>query len=156
MNAMQSSDESIECEMKTEMAEYPRRDFLKIINNVFLAATGLLGVGGLMRYLSFSAEPPPKTEFALGSASNYPIGSRTLLRDVPVMLIHNEDGFSALSLVCPHLGCTVEDGEAGFICPCHGSRFDAQGVLQRGPAQQSLRSLRIETTADGQLELFLN
>lgn len=138
------------------MSEYPRRDFLKMTTNALLAASGLLGLGGLLRYLSYSSEPPPRTKFELGSAANYPPGSRTLLPDVPALLIHTEAGFMAFSLVCPHLGCTVEDGEDGLICPCHGSRFDAGGTALRGPARQPLRALRVETSADNQLRLFLD
>ncbi len=138
------------------MTDYPRRDFLKMTTNALLAVSGLLGVGGLLRYLSYSSEPPPRTEFELGSTANYPPGSRTLLPDVPALLIHTEAGFTAFSLVCPHLGCTVEDREDGLICPCHGSRFDAGGTALRGPARQPLRALRVETDPDGQLHLFMN
>lgn len=138
------------------MTDYPRRDFLKLAASALLTASSLLGMGGLLRYLGYSSEPPPKTEFSLGYASDYPIGSRTLLSDVPALLIRDQNGFSAFSLVCPHLGCTVKDGEDGLICPCHGSRFDAEGTALRGPARQPLRALRVETGADGQLRLFLN
>lgn len=138
------------------MTEYPRRDFLRLLTNALLAASGLLGLGGLLRYLNFASEAPRKTEFALGPASDYPPGSRTLLPEVPALLIHEEAGFSALSLICPHLGCTVEEASGGFACPCHGSRFDAQGGLQRGPADRALASLRVEADADGQVRVFLD
>jgi Rieske Fe-S protein len=138
------------------MIDDSRREFLKLTTRVLLAASGLLGIGGLLRFLSYSTEPQPKTEFDLGSAADYPIGSRTLLPDVPALLIHTEAGFSALSLTCPHLGCTVEDNPDGLICPCHGSRFDAAGAVLRGPARQPLHTLRVEVSADNHLRLFLN
>ena len=46
-----------------------------------------------------------------------------------------------LSGICPHAGCTVSPafGENGGLgCPCHGSRFDERGRLQRGPATRDL------------------
>ncbi|MBZ0293167.1 MAG: Rieske 2Fe-2S domain-containing protein [Anaerolineae bacterium] len=125
-------------------------------SNALLAASGVLGMGGLMRFLHFPTDPQPKTAFDLGPASDYPPGSRTVLADIPAVLIHNDDGFAALSLVCSHLGCTVKPDEGDFICPCHGSRFNEQGAALRGPAGKPLRLLRVETTDDDQLRLFLS
>ncbi len=136
------------------MPELSRRDFLKLARNGFLYLSGALAVGGLLRFLDHDANPAPKTEFDLGPASNYPLHSRTALTDPPALLIHTEKGFSAFSLVCTHLGCTVEKNAQGFACPCHGSRFDADGRVTHGPANQPLRSLRVEVTAQGTLKLF--
>jgi Rieske Fe-S protein len=131
-----------------------RRDFLKLTRTVLLTASGLLGLGGLIRFLSYPSQPPAQTEFDLGQASDYAPGSRTVLPDVPALLIRTETGFSAISLVCTHLGCTVESTPEGFTCPCHGSRFDSRGKLMRGPATKPLAALRVETSEDGKLNLF--
>jgi cytochrome b6-f complex iron-sulfur subunit len=133
-----------------------RRDFLKLTADGLLIVSGLLGLGGLLRFLSHVTEPAPKTEFDLGPASNYPLGARTVLPDVPALLIHDESGFSALSLVCPHLGCVVESQVDGFACPCHGSQYAPDGSLRRGPATQSLAALRVEVTDAGELVLHTN
>lgn len=39
---------------------------------------------------------------------------------------------------CPHLGCTLRwnPHEHSWDCPCHGSRFDADGTLLDTPAQK--------------------
>jgi cytochrome b6-f complex iron-sulfur subunit len=138
---------------KTQLS---RRDFLKLTRDVILAVCGLLGLGGLMRFLSYPTQPPAQTEFDLDPPSNYAPGSRTVLPEVPALLIHTENDFSALSLVCTHLGCTVENLPDGFTCPCHGSRFDLQGKVKRGPATKPLSSLRVESTPNGKLKLFTN
>jgi len=74
--------------------------------------------------------------------------------NIPAVLLHTERGYSALSMACTHLNCTVDAKETGFACPCHGSKFDMQGALLRGPAQKPLRSLRVEQTAEGKLILY--
>ncbi len=139
--------------MKT-MPDLTRRDFLKITTTTLLTISGALGVGALFRFLDYQTELPVKTEFDLGPAANYPIGSRSNVPDVPALLIHNQNGFSALSLVCTHLGCTVEQKDSGFECPCHGSRYDANGNVLRGPALKALRALRVEVNSNGNLILY--
>jgi len=138
------------------MPDLSRRDFLKLIRNGFLWLSAALGLGGLIRFLDYEANPTPNTEFDLGSATNYPTSSRTLLANVPAMLIHTEIGFSAISLTCTHLGCTVEQNTDEFICPCHGSYFDENGNLLHGPAQKSLASLKVEILEDDRLILHTN
>ena len=139
--------------VKAKMQESSRRDFLKLATTGLLSAAGLIGLGGLIRFLDFESAPPPKTVFDLGSASKYPAGSLTMLPEVPAVLFSTRTGFRALSLVCTHLGCTVEQATDGFKCPCHGSRYDPQGKVLKGPALKPLPLLRIETTADGRLLL---
>lgn len=133
------------------MTSLSRRDFLRLSSRALLAVSGLLGSGALWRFLSHPTEPPVQTEFDVGPAENYPPGSRTLRPEVPAVVLHGEAGFSALSLVCPHLGCTVEQTAAGFACPCHGSTFAAGGEVLRGPAGAALRSLHIEQNPEGHL-----
>jgi Rieske Fe-S protein len=52
----------------------------------------------------------------------------------------DEGSLHQLSAVCPHLGCFVHwNGvEKTWDCPCHGSRFDAEGNVLNGPALSGL------------------
>lgn len=136
------------------MNQPSRRDFLKLSTNSLLVLAGALGIGGLIRYLSYQFDKSPQTEYDLGSVNNFPLNSRTMLTYIPAVIIHDENGFQAISLECTHLGCTVEARNYGFECPCHGSRFDPSGKMLRGPAVSPLKKLRIEQTEDGNLSVF--
>ena len=60
--------------------------------------------------------------------------------------------YLVVELLCTHLGCAVtafdrqttfaetyNKGEAGFVCPCHGARYDAAGrVFKNQPAPKNL------------------
>ena len=45
-----------------------------------------------------------------------------------------------VNVKCPHLGCELSwnPDEKTWDCPCHGSRFDADGRLLSGPAQKDI------------------
>jgi menaquinol-cytochrome c reductase iron-sulfur subunit len=60
--------------------------------------------------------------------------------------------FEAVSGVCPHLGCAVGWNAGAFLCPCHDSKFGADGARQTGPSQRGLDPLPIEVK-DGRLRL---
>jgi glycine/D-amino acid oxidase-like deaminating enzyme len=69
---------------------------------------------------------------------------RTLIRenvDVGKRLV--ADRVTKKGPTCTHLGCRLDfnTAERSWDCPCHGSRFDAQGHLLQGPATDDLTSI---------------
>lgn len=61
------------------------------------------------------------------------------LRGDPTYLVVEQDKTLAtygINAVCTHLGCVVpwNSAENKFICPCHGSQYNNQGRVVRGPA----------------------
>ncbi len=131
-----------------------RRSFLSWLLKASLAASGLLGVAALGRFLSFQSQTGQPSEYDLGPAADYPSGTRTPIPEIPAMIIHGQAGFSAISLVCPHLGCTANVTSEGFTCPCHGSHFLSDGSLRNGPASKPLASLRVEVNDAGHLVVY--
>ncbi len=132
-----------------------RRDFIKLSTRGVLIVSGALGFVGLLRYLGYLPEPAPPIEYDLGSLALYPPGSRTVRGDIPALITNQAGKIQATSLICTHLGCTVRvEDEGGFDCPCHGSRFDAEGRVVAGPAHKALVQLRDEQLDDGTLKLY--
>ena len=140
-------------EKSTWVAKLSRRDFLSLTWKSLLGLSGLLGLGGLWRFLSYQTDPAPPTVFDIGPAEDLPTGTRATIVEAEAVVSHNEAGFQALSLVCPHLGCRVDPVDTGFACPCHGSRFGLDGSLERGPADKPMRSLSIQVNEEGNLIL---
>ena len=108
----------------------------------------------MARFFSYQPDQGPPTEFDLGEAANFPVGSQTLRLDIPAVIYNNGGRYIAYSLTCTHLGCTVEKDSQGFACPCHGSRYDKDGLVLAGPAKEPLRRLRVEVLEDKTLKLY--
>ncbi len=53
---------------------------------------------------------------------------------------------TAYTLVCTHAGCTPAAPNADHIlaCPCHGSKFNADGSVATGPAKKPLKAIKLE------------
>ena len=81
-----------------------------------------------------------------------PRGSLRLLPDGwedPVYLLVLEGGgFAAVSSICTHRGCTVDLGGPGLACPCHGSQYDREGRVVRGPANRALTRFPVRNAGD--------
>jgi cytochrome b6-f complex iron-sulfur subunit len=75
------------------------------------------------------------------------------LKGDPTYLIVNDQGAIenyGVNAVCTHLGCVVPwvGAENKFKCPCHGSQYNAQGKMIRGPAPLSLALAHADISSD--------
>jgi Rieske Fe-S protein len=57
--------------------------------------------------------------------------------------------YAALASSCTHACCTVQVQGSKLYCPCHGAEFSFTGQVTRGPASQSLPSLKTCADANG-------
>jgi Rieske Fe-S protein len=66
-------------------------------------------------------------------------------------------GVYAMTLTCTHAGCDIgETGTVspqGLFCGCHGSEFDANGNVVRGPASLPLDHFAVTNDASGNLTI---
>jgi nitrite reductase/ring-hydroxylating ferredoxin subunit len=109
-------------------------------------AAGCLAIGAAtagffaatLRFLVPNVLYEPSRRFDVGPPSDFPPGAATFLPDRQLFVFNEPDGFYAISSVCTHLGCNVKRGGPGFACPCHGSQYDENGQVVRGPAPKPL------------------
>jgi len=92
--------------------------------------------------------------FSLDPAGLPPKGSSPVGMPAGKFWISNSDhGLYALSMVCTHLGCLFKWVPANnrFECPCHGSKFTADGnkIVGEGPAQRNLDRFIVTVTTPG-------
>ena len=128
-----------------------RHDFLGIAGVGSAAAAVVFSTIGMLRLPKPRVLPDVSSVVRLGKPSQFPPGTTATLAEHKVYVVATEEGVAAMSLVCTHLGCIVKPTEAGFDCPCHGSKFDAQGEVLGGPAPRGLRWLAVSQAPDGTL-----
>lgn len=129
-----------------------RRDFLGISAAASAAAAGLFATGGALRLPMPSVYPESNPRFRIGMPDQFPVGSTTYLPERRVYIFRDQEGVYAISSVCTHLGCIAKQREdGGFACPCHGSRFDATGKVEGGPAPRPLEWLQVAVDPTGEL-----
>jgi cytochrome b6-f complex iron-sulfur subunit len=130
-----------------------RREFL---NEISAAALGITGLGGAvvsLNYISPNVLFEPPSRFRVGMPEDYPVNSVSFLREQQIYIVRTAEGFTALSAVCTHLGCITEwrADDNLIACPCHGSKFNREGIKVAGPAPRPLPHLSVQLSPDGQI-----
>ena len=116
----------------------PRRDFLGLASVWAAAAALLLSLVGMLRLPKAAVLASPSRKFRVSLPESLAEGAPFIPPGRSVALFRDAKGVYAVSLVCTHLGCIVKTTTDGFECPCHGSRFSADGAVLKGPAPRAL------------------
>lgn len=129
-----------------------RRDFLGLASAwTFLAAVGATVAASFRLYMP-AVFPEASSSFKAGWPKDFLKGTVTPIPGHRVWIFRDADGLYAVSAVCPHLGCMVDRQDDGrFHCPCHGSVFDPQGEVTKGPATAPLAWPKLSLAPAGQL-----
>ncbi|MEC4895446.1 MAG: cytochrome b6-f complex iron-sulfur subunit [Oscillatoria sp. PMC 1051.18] len=151
----------MENNLPLESPSLSRRQLLNFLTGAVVATTA----GGILYPLAKYFVPPKETDEGgatiakdiLGNpipASQIlaePPGTRALIAGLagePTYLTVTQDStLDSKGIVnnCTHLGCTFPWNEIDqqFQCPCHGSLYDANGSVLRGPAPLPLKLVQI-------------
>ncbi|MET0698797.1 MAG: Rieske (2Fe-2S) protein [Mycobacterium sp.] len=94
------------------------------------------------------ADPANPGAPAVAKTADVPVGSGVIVDDV-VLTQPTAGVFKGFSAVCTHAGCTVAKIANGTIdCPCHGSKFNLDGSVAKGPASKPLEAKNISVQGD--------
>jgi cytochrome b6-f complex iron-sulfur subunit len=88
-----------------------------------------------------------------GNVSALSVGSLQAVSSVALAVGRDAQGVYAMSLICPHEGCESSVSGTGVYCACHGSQFDADGNVLRGPARTALDHFPLTIGATGEISV---
>jgi Rieske Fe-S protein len=138
-------------DLKLPMTEHDehRREFLAVMGASALAFAGLGTTVTAVRYLWPEVLFEQETRFAVGRPEEIAPGTLLVLPEQKVFIVHEAEGFFALSGTGTHLGCMTryEKENNRIFCPCHGSQFAVDGTVTGGPAPRPLT--RVDLVLEG-------
>lgn len=141
--------------------EKGRRSFMKRLW-LFL---GIVAVAEILWFIASLLKPSRESHKSrpaailreIGTVDEFPMNSVTPDRVNRLYIVReNDGGFLALSLTCPHLGCSVlwNEEKQQFDCPCHSSAFDRRGIVLNSPAPRPMDYLPV-IIEEGKLKVDL-
>lgn len=129
-----------------EAISLPRRELLRS------GAAGALMLTVLPAGCGGEGVSPPTGPVAAGNVSGTAVDMLAIVAGENVVLGRDAGGLYAMSAACTHAGClisTLGSAAQGLDCACHGSRFDRNGAVTRGPASSPLQHYRVDVASDG-------
>lgn len=136
---------------------FTREGFLAFVTATFF---GIAGIAAAIPILGYAISPfvnePHDVWRDVGSVDQFKVGSTVKVvydNNAPLewsgstkltgawLRRNGGDSFTAYAIYCTHLGCPIKwlgDEAKIFLCPCHGSVFNADGSVAGGPAPRPL------------------
>jgi Rieske Fe-S protein len=125
-----------------------KRKFLTIFYKSLPVIWGGVIIWAVKNYFTFR---PKRSEMTIGRYADLTEGRIAHLKKERIFIIRDSQGLYAMSDICTHLGCRVQNMENNLKCPCHKSIFDINGKPVEGPAKKVLDHFYISKNRDGEL-----
>jgi cytochrome b6-f complex iron-sulfur subunit len=154
--AGQKIEHSTPSEPTPEHDPLSRRDALLRIGQWLMGSAGVAALLGAGRFLRPGIQTGAPSVFPIGRLSDFRMGTLTWLREHELFVVRFDTGLGAFSTRCTHLGCVVRRTADGFLCPCHGARYDSQGQVLTGPARRPLPWYHVWIESDGRIWVDLS
>lgn len=126
-----------------------RRAFLRVLAGIGAACAGCAPSAGTTAE-TFGDVPA-------GKASDLAVGQVRVVSGQPVFIARDAGGLYAMSTTCTHQGCDLGTqgtiGSGHITCGCHGSQFDTNGGVLRGPASDPLVHFAVTVDAQGAITI---
>ena len=134
-----------------------RREFIGLVG--VSSAVPLAIVSCTPKENTASVSPPNSDGFqTVGTLSDLETNGKILIENAPnkVLVVRdpaNSNNLIAVNPTCTHAGCTVnwQKEEKSFLCPCHASKFAADGKVLGGPANQPLAGYSVKVEGNSVL-----
>ena len=100
------------------------------------------------------SQAPCSGAIVAGMASSVSLGSLVMVAN-GLVIGRDTAGLYAMSAICTHQGCGMSvvgaASQESLFCACHGSAFNGNGAVTRGPARRALQHYQLEVAANGEL-----
>lgn len=128
-----------------------RRRVLELLAGGAAGAAALMAARAGVAFMTPPLTTAPLAPAVVPAASAPPLNAALYVPAARAYLMQDAGGYYALSAVCTHLGCLVDQDDEGLQCPCHGSRYDTGGSVLTGPALQGLPHLALAWSDAGDI-----
>jgi nitrite reductase/ring-hydroxylating ferredoxin subunit len=144
--------------LKTPGHPEGRRSFLKLIISGLVSIVALMLAWGIGRFASFSGQKNMKRELDPEILDKLQVAVPLHVPEAGAWILKTDDSpkLTAFDDRCTHLGCRQKwNQDRGlFECPCHGSEFDLEGRVKRGPANRSLPRFSFSRSEENKIRLL--
>jgi cytochrome b6-f complex iron-sulfur subunit len=129
-------------------SELSRRCFLQV-----LAASAAGSAGALACSAGNNGgDPEAFGDVSAGNVSALQVGTGKTVPGAPAFICRDNNGLYAMTSTCTHAGCDMASNStltSLIQCDCHGSQFDLNGNVTRGPASSPLTHFAVTLASDG-------
>jgi len=91
-----------------------------------------------------------------GLASAVAVGDAKYFSSNDFFLCRDAGGLFALTSICPHAGCTIQNKTTKLYCPCHAAAWTMVGARTAGPVPTTLDHLAVCIDASGNALVNVN